>query len=201
MNILVIPEDPRKDKLVLKPIITAMMRFLNKPHANVLICEDPILGGVDEALKWERIREIIEMYDWGIDLFLLCIDRDGQAGRRVRLNEIETLATGILKSDHCFLAENAWQEIEIWVLAGHNLPREWNWSVMRSEATLKETYFEPFIDQRSLVETLGGGRKRLAEEAAHHYRRIRQRCPEDIGALEGRIREWLGKSIKSITVG
>lgn len=189
---LVIPEDPRKDKQVLKPIIKAMMRFLNRPYANVEVCEDPILGGVSEALKWERIKDIISDYDWGVDLFLLCIDRDGKEGRRGQLDKIEVLASGAMKHGHHFLAENAWQEIEVWVLAGHDLPDGWNWRSIRDEIDLKEIYFEPFIAQHGLTEAPGGGRKKLAEEAAHHYNRIRQRCPEDIGMLEMRIRRLIG---------
>ncbi len=192
MNVLVIPEDPRKDKQLLKPIVTAMMRSLNKPYAKVEICEHPILGGVGEALKWDRIKEIIDDYDWGVDLFLLCVDRDGNAGRRVRLNEIETRASATMKNEHCFLAENAWQEVEVWVLAGHDLPDGWSWKAIRDETELKEIYFEPFVVQRGLTEAPGGGRKTLAEEAARHYNRIRQRCPEDVGALEDRIRAWIG---------
>ncbi|WP_281181280.1 hypothetical protein [Chloroflexus islandicus] len=37
----------------------------------------------------------------------------------------------------------------------------------------------------------GGGRRTLGQEAARRYERIRQRCPEDIGELERRIRVWL----------
>ncbi len=192
MKVMVIPEDPRKDKKLLKPIITAMMRFLEKPYVRVEICEDPVLGGVGEALKWERIKEIVEEYDWEVDLFLLCIDRDGVAGRRARLDEIEASASKILRPRHCFLAENAWQEVEIWVLAGHDLPHHWVWRDIRAEIDLKEKYFEPFLRQHLLNEAPADGRRILAEEAARHYSRIRQRCPEDVGALEERIREWIG---------
>ena len=37
----------------------------------------------------------------------------------------------------------------------------------------------------------GGGRKMLALEAARRYDRIRQLCPEDVAALEIRIRDWM----------
>jgi hypothetical protein len=78
------------------------------------------------------------------------------------------------------------------VLACHDLPRYWQWDAIRAEVDLKETYFEPFAAQRGLADTPGGGRKQLAREAAHRYTRIRQLCPEDIGALEQRIRDWMG---------
>lgn len=90
-----------------------------------------------------------------------------------------------------FIAENAWQEIEVWVLAGHNLPNNWNWQTIRQEIHPKETYFEPFAKQRNVLDTPGEGRKPLAEEAAKRYERIYQLCPEDIQNLEARIQNCI----------
>lgn len=59
MRVLVIPEDFRKDQYMLKPIIGAIMAKLGKPRAKVMICQDPLLGGVTEALKWENIKNIL----------------------------------------------------------------------------------------------------------------------------------------------
>ncbi len=53
MNILVIPEDFRKDQYMLKPIIIAMMEALGKPKTKVRVCQDPLLRGVSE---WQVIR-------------------------------------------------------------------------------------------------------------------------------------------------
>jgi hypothetical protein len=186
MNVLVIPEDFRKDQYMLKPILTAMLRTLGRP-VRLEVCQDPLLGGVSEALKWERIQEIIEQYAWKVNLFLLCVDRDGQAGRRSALDAIEERARRILPTGSRFLAENAWQEIEVWVLAGHDLPAGWHWRAIRDEPNPKERYYRPFADLRGTLESPGEGRRQLAEEAARRYARIRQLCPEDIGNLEQRI--------------
>ncbi len=62
MNVLIIPEDFRKDQHVLRPIIAKMFTAVGKPKANIQVCQDPLLGGVSEALKWERIAEVIG--DW-----------------------------------------------------------------------------------------------------------------------------------------
>src|SRR5205085_10740520 len=82
LRVLVIPEDFRKDQYVLKPIIEAMMHAAGRPQAKVRVCRDPLLRGVAQALHWQRIAEIIERYAGMTDLFLLCVDRDGDAGRR-----------------------------------------------------------------------------------------------------------------------
>ena len=81
MNVLVIPEDFRKDQYILKPILQALLRASGRPNAKLQICQDPLLAGVDQALRWERIAEVLEMYPM-VDLFLLIVDRDGVSTRR-----------------------------------------------------------------------------------------------------------------------
>ena len=188
MNVLVIPEDVVKDGDVLKPIISAMLRKVGQVHAEVRACQSPRLGGIGEALKWENQEAIIRRYRQ-TDLFILCVDRDGVDGRRQSLDHLEHRASEILPADRLYLAVDAWQEIEVWVLAGHDLPREWNWAEVRQERDPKEMYFETFAARRA-GRRAPVGRKDLAEEAARRYDRIRRRCP-DVLALERRIAGWL----------
>lgn len=143
MNVLVIPEDFRKDQYILKPIVEAMLQAIGR-RAKVIVCQDPLLGGVDQATKWERIREILDRYRYSVNIFLLIVDRDGQPGRRDALNALERKAKEYLAADRFFLAENAWQEVEVWILAGHDLPRDWTWKDIRQETDPKEVYFKPF---------------------------------------------------------
>ena len=195
MNVLIVLEDFRYDQYILKPMIVAMLKALNKPRAKVRVCQNPLLRGISEALKWERIAAIIDSYAQ-VDLFLLCVDRDGDADRQQKLQNLEHKAKDILVGrERILLAENAWQEIEVWVLAGHDLPKRWNWKEIRNEIDPKETYFDPFVEHyfagNQSFPGPGNGRKSLAAEAARHYDRIRQRCPEDVANLENRIRDWL----------
>jgi hypothetical protein len=194
MNILIIPEDFRNDQYILEPIIRSMLAELNRPRAKIRVCRDPLLGGVAQALKWERIFEIIERYKGMVDLFLLCVDRDGEEGRRQALDKLENEAKNILPNNKKFLAENAWQEVEVWVLAGHTLPKKWVWKGIRQETNPKEVYFLPFAQQRGLLNEPGGGRKTLALEAAKQYKQIRQHCREDVLNLENRIRQFLNST-------
>jgi hypothetical protein len=122
-----------------------------------------------------------------VHIFFLVVDRDGNAGRRQALNAIETNAVAMLTANRAFLAENAWQEVEVWVLAGHDLPTDWAWADIRQEVHAKETYFEPFAALRGLSDEPGGGRKTLAKEAASRYGRIRQLCVDDVATLEERL--------------
>ena len=183
MNILIIPEDFRNDQYVLKPLLTRLIRTFNKPSAHVVVCTDPKLGGVGEALKRERIAEIIEQYRGMIDIFILCVDRDGVTGRRQRLDQLEQE----FGPNRTFFAENAWEELETWVLAGLDLPRNWRWADVRAEVDVKERFFEPLAEQRGLSNALGGGRKALGEEAARSIDAIRQKCSEDFDSLARRL--------------
>lgn len=188
MRILLVPEDFRNDQYILRPLFQRLLRKLGKPRAKVVVCGDPLLGGVGEALKRERLAEIVERYDGMIDLFVLCVDRDGNPHRRSRLNDIEA------EFGKHFLAENAWEELETWVLAGLDLPRAWMWSEVRAEVSVKERYFEPLARKRGLANHPGGGRKPLGEESARRVDAIRQRCPEDFGVLADRVAAAVGRA-------
>ena len=172
MNVVVIPEDFRNDQYILKPLFTRLFRNIGVPSVSVWVCNDPLLGGIGEALKLDRLSEIVERRQGWADIFILCVDRDGITGRRQRLNDVET------QFGPAFLAENAWEEIETWVLAGLTSPSEWRWADVRAEIQVKERYFEPLATRRGLSDTLGGGRDVLGREAARRIGAIRQKCAE-----------------------
>lgn len=183
MNVLIIPEDFRKDQYLLKPLFGRLFRDLGKPRARIVVCQDPLLGGVDEALKSIRVAEIVERYRSKADIFLLCVDRDGKPGRRTRLDEIETE----FGDERTFLAENAWEELETWTLAGLDLPASWRWSRVRGAVDVKERYFNKIARTRGVADAPGGGRKPLGEEASRRIDAIRHKCREDFDSLARRI--------------
>ena len=170
-----------------------MLAAIGGPRATVRVCQDPLLGGISEALKWDRVEAILRRYRYQADLFLLCVDRDGEPGRRSQLDRLESRAITALGTNRLLLGENAWQELEVWTLAGHSLAPGLRWANVRAERDPKEHYFAPLALRRNLLNEPGGGRKTLSEEAARRYNRVRQRCPEDIAALEDRIRAWTAR--------
>ena len=193
MNVLVIAEDFRKDQYVLRPIVRAMMKAVGRPHANVQLDRE-VLGGVDQATSWRRIEAILRLNPM-VHLFLLCVDRDGKSGRRQALDSIETQAAALLSPQRRLFAENAWQEVEVWALAGLlDLPDQWKWQQVRQDPNPKEAYFHPLAKQRGVLDDPGEGRKTLAEESARRYvSHVRQRC-EEICLLEERIRQWIDQT-------
>jgi hypothetical protein len=183
MNVLIIPEHPSKDQYILKPLFTRLFQQIGARNTRVEVCQDPVLGNVDEALKSERLLEIVEKRQAMTDIFILCVDRDGQAGRRQRLAQIENE----FENGPKFFTENAWEEVETWVLAGLDLPGTWRWQNVRAEVNVKEQYFEPLAAQRGLTNAPGGGRRTLGEEASRNISAIRLKCPEDFDALARRL--------------
>jgi hypothetical protein len=191
VNVLVLAEDFVKDEHVLQPIIKAMMKAVGKPQANVAVCRDPRFHGTGEALKWTWIKQALDRHR-KVDIFLLCVDRDGNKDRRVALDDLEKKAMNELGANVAFLAENAWQEVEVWLLAGHDLPAKWTWSKIREERDPKERYYLPFAKQRGVLHHPAQGRGTLAREAPSRYGRIRQLCKEDVKNLERRTAALLG---------
>ena len=191
LNVLVVCEDHTYDQYVVRPLVQAMLRQLGRPQARVQVYRG--FHGRDECLDWARLRDVLDAYRGQVQLFVLCVDRDGDAGRHDTLALLERRAEADLPRGRKLLAEAAWQEIEVWALAGQSsLPAAWSWQAIRAEPHSKERYFEPFV-----ASTLGpppgpGGAWRvLGEEAGRRYDRVRQLCPEDVGRLEQRTGEWL----------
>lgn len=192
VNVLIIPEDFRKDQYVLKPFIETMFAAIDT-KACVQVCCDPLLAGVGEALKWDRIEEILRRYKGMTRVFLLVVDRDCEPNRRAKLDGLETKAAEYLtESRATFLAVEAHQEIEVWVLAGLKpRPKGMVWKNVRSECHPKERYYDAVVRARGLTDAPYQGRRTLTREAVANYSRIRQLCPEDVGSLETRLRAVL----------
>lgn len=183
MNVLIIPEDCLKDQFILKPIFERLFQSFGKKRTKIRVCQEPRLRGVAQALDPQQISEILERYKSKMDIFILCVDRDNDENRRRRLDNLESKHG----SQWVFLAENAWEEIETWLLAGVELPADWNWKDVRAERDVKEVYFEPFARERGVAGAPGGGRKPLGEEAARRIGAIRQKCEEDFDNLAQRL--------------
>jgi hypothetical protein len=188
-KVLVIPEDFTKDEHILKPLVEHILSDAGKTNAHVVVCRDPNLGGIGEALKIDRLRTgVLARYPM-VDLFLLFVDRDGQAGREERTARIESaLASEIAHPGACFLTELARQEVEVFILAGHDLPSDWQWQAIRADPDVKNTYFQSFVTAKGTSKLPHEGRKKLMAEAIKNWNRIMSRCPEDVGRLLNRVR-------------
>jgi hypothetical protein len=187
MNVLVLPEDFRNDQYVLRPIIQALFRYRGL-QAKIQILTDPLLGGVDEALNQNNIESILDLYKGMVDIFILCVDRDCEAGRHISLKAIEQYAAARLPAGKRFLAAMAMEELEVWLLAGvNNLPADWRWRDILDECHPKELYFDEYVKLHGLQNDVGRGRRMLGLNAARNYQRVRQLCSRDVQVLEAAV--------------
>ncbi len=191
LNVLIVAEDYRRDEYILKPIVTSMLKEVGKPQANVRVCRDPLISGVEDALDPETIEDVI-LTNPQYDLFLLLVDRDAEPTRHERLETAEANAEQVARQRQVLLAGQAHQEVEVWLLAGQDdLPNEWNWADVRDERQAKEQYYGPYVAQKTLTNSPGGGRKPLGEVAGSNYaNRVRRLCDE-VQNLEDRVAETI----------
>lgn len=183
VRLMIIPEDFRKDQYILKPLFERLLADFGKPRARVEVCKDPHLQGVSDCMNKARLQEVFDRYDGIYQHFILCVDRDGVKNRRAKLDHLQEQ----FGTDRVFLAAHAWEELETWILAGIDLPKEWRWADVRADISVKENYFENLARRRQLSDALGGGRQRLGIEAAKSIQAIRQKCREDFDDLARRL--------------
>lgn len=176
MKVLIIPEDPRFDQYMLKPLVEAALAYAGKPRAKVQMFLGSQTWGYAAVSNAGNLKEIINDYKI-YDAFILCVDRDCDMGRRTALTNLERQVRAEFPEKH-FVAVCGIEELEVWALAGMtDLPDAW--SEVRSECHPKERYFEPYVFRRNLLETPGGGRGVLGKEAAKLYAdRVRRLCTE-----------------------
>lgn len=183
MNVLVIPEDFRHDQYMLAPVFSGLLSLCGKPHAKVRVCVDPLLGGVGEAMKPERLQEIVDRYDGMVDIFVLCVDRDGRAGREEALQALEQR----FGKDRSFFCVAAIEEIEAWLLAAHDLPTDWSWREIRADVSVKENYYLKFAALKKVEFSPGQGRRLLGREMKNRIQRVAQRCDQEMTPLIAKL--------------
>jgi hypothetical protein len=165
-----------------------LLREAGRPNANIVVLAEPRVRGFSHAKQ--LLEDRIPRDWWHFELILFIPDADGLAeSRKDEFKRLERLAEQRTRPVKliCCAAE---QELETWLLSGHpeNLKRlGWRWSEIRSEISVKERFFQPFLDQYGDATSPSQGRERLMKEALGNYDGMKQRCPE-LQELETRIR-------------
>lgn len=182
MRVMIIPEDPALDQFILKPVIEAVFKDLQRV-ARVQVLFNPRLRSVDQALEPKQLDNIFTSYPQE-DLFLLMVDRDCNQDR---INRIKARETEAENSGKWLFGCLAIEEVEMWALAifQNQLPAPWQ--EIRKECHPKEAYYNPLVDQLGLQNDVGRGRKQMIKNLTGRYSRLLQFCPE-IAELRERIR-------------
>jgi hypothetical protein len=178
-NILVVPEDPTSDHYILKPLIRAASKHAGESNAVITVMTDPAMKGVDQVLSRQTLQTVIARYPQ-VDLFLLVVDRDGSPARDQSLADHVESARQRLAGRQRLDGRTAWQELEVWCLAGRSGGARSGraWREVRAEPHAKEIHFDPVVRGLSLAHSPGGGREILGRQAAKNYTRVRALCPE-----------------------
>ena len=99
LNVLILAKDPVRDGYVFKPIIEAMMKATGKLQAYVEVCKGPRFHGTSQALRWELIQQASSRNEGMFHLYLLCVDRDGDANRQAVLDYLEKQAKTVIGTE------------------------------------------------------------------------------------------------------
>lgn len=188
MNVMLIPEDFRHDQYIITPLFQRLFSDLGKPRAKVITCTDPLLGGISEATNPARLQEIFDQYNGMVNIYILCVDRDGSEDRRKKLDNLEEQFN---RDGRNFFAVAAVEELEVWLLSGldYDLPDQW--SVVRSHPHPKEHYYIPLAKSLDLLLSPGQGRKALGSAAAKNCGRVVQKCSDEFQVLIDKIKAVL----------
>ncbi len=184
-NVLVIPEDPTHNGDILEPLISRMMAECGKPNARIQVLTNPKVQGYEHAKQ--KLPEIADRYRH-FDLALFIVDADGK-DRTAAFQSIESMHKDTKPVLFCIAA---FQEVEVWLLAGHINKLERRWSEVRRDVSVKENVFEPFLRKFGDARRYGGGRDLLMSDALTRYSTILQRCPE-LRQLQERITKLVGE--------
>jgi hypothetical protein len=187
VKVLVIPEDPRLDQYILKPIIERIFADLQK-SPRVTVLSNPRLRGVAEALDAAILADIVATYPMN-DLFLVLVDRDGVEARQDLARVRETEHSGRL------LVCLAIEEIEVWMLAIHSENLDVPWREVREEVHPKERFAHPFLAERAPKLDPGRGRAWAMRAIAGQWRGVLERCPE-LKELRRRIELQLSDGLR-----
>ena len=190
MNVVVVLEDTPRDQHIAVPVVRALFQYIGQPAKVAALPER--MRSVEQATDLEKLLPVLAARRGMVDLFLLIVDRDCRAPDRPRggnraaaLRDLErrVMDSGELGGNSRFVACEAIEELEVWLLAGFEQNA---WQKIRDDCDPKEAFFEPFAKARGVFEKPAEGRAELMADAVRRYRRIRHLCPE-IQNLEGRI--------------
>ncbi len=182
MKVLVIPEDPRLDQYILKPVVERIFADFGK-SPRVTVLSNPRLRGVAEALDAATLADIVATYPMN-NLFLVLVDRDGDGARSAVASARELEHSGRLFV--CLAIE----EIEVWMLAIHSETLGISWRDVREEIHPKERFAHPFLRDRAPRLDPGQGRAWAMRGLGGQWRGVLDRCPE-LKDLKRRIEAWL----------
>lgn len=186
-RVLVVPEDPTHDRYILKPLVERMLSECGKPNSRVKVLTTPRARGYEHA-KALLVDEVIDVWAH-FNLLLFLPDADGK-DKSAEFRHLEGTANGRGVRLFCCAAV---EEVEAWLLAGHVNKLGPTWLEIRSNTSVKEQVFQPFLEKHGDSRRAGGGRDLLMKATLENYAGLIGRCPE-LAQLQARISESITES-------
>ena len=183
-DVLVVPEDPTNNGYILKPLVSRMLVTCGKRNARVTVLSNPRANGYEHAKGLLR-SQLFDRYRH-MNLLLFLPDADGKD----RAAEFSALEEEAKRSGIRLLCCAAQEEVEVWPLVGYRDQLGRPWQQIRSEVSVKENVFLPFLASHGNPKAPGGGRDVLMEETLKGYDALLRLSPE-LAMLERRILEVL----------
>ena len=178
-RVLVIPEDPTHNGYILKPLVEAILADAGKPNAKVRVLTDPHLVGFDDARR--AIRDELQTKYSFFDLWLFMPDADRATPEAMAALESELETKGVR-----LLCCPAQPEVEVYACAAYRRDIEMSWDEVRQHPHMKEQVFEAIRTKYGNVNSAGGGRSSLINEALRNLAHLYDLCPE-LKSLRERI--------------
>ena len=184
MDVMIVPEDPRLDQYLLKPIVECLFQDLDV-SANIRVLQEPRMRGVSQALDPDIIQnDVVDLYPM-VDLFLVIVDRD--CDRESNEARAQTLQE---RSDVDLLVCLAQEEVEAWMLYLHREELHEHLGVgfsdVRDSCDPKDEFADPLLQSMEWTTKVGRGRKRAMRELGESWQGLVQVCDE-LSAFRRRI--------------
>ncbi len=180
--VLVIPEDPKWNGYILKPLAKKLMENAGKPKARIDVLPKPRLRGYAHALRAIR-EELPDIYRNLYKLWLFFPDDDNRGGRADAMRRLEA---DLRSRNISLLCCPARPEIEIYACVAFRDDLTCRWDEARKHPRMKEEVFEPLREKLKCYRQAGGGREMMVKSSFQNLQRLFQLCPE-IQDLRDRI--------------
>jgi hypothetical protein len=184
-KVLVVPEDPTFNGLILKPLVQALLADAGRAQATVKVLDNPRVQGYEQARAALK-STLIERYRW-MDLWLFMPDADKASATAMAALEQELAGQGVT-----LLCCAAQPELEAYACAPFSAEVGGGWVAARQHSAFKEAIFVPLLAKHGNPLRPGGGRDLMIDEALRQWPRLLQLCPE-LKTLRDRIAAVVNK--------
>lgn len=172
-DVLVIPEDPKWNGYILKPLAKKLMENAGKPKAKIDVLAEPRLRGYAHALR--AIRE--ELPYSRRNLYRLWLFFPDDDNRRGRADAMRRLEADLQSKGIPLLCCPAKPEVEIYACVGFRDGLLGGWEDARRHPRMKEEVFEP-LRVKLKDRGPGGGRDQMITRSLQNLQLLFQLCPE-----------------------